>query len=212
MKETPIPFSSEMVKAILEGRKTQTRRAIKLQPPEMILNSTMLAKDAASSSGYSFISDEYGEIPLKCPYGQAADRLWVRETWGIYSGGKDGDLIPGTIPGSSLVYRATDDMGGLKGWKSPRFMPRWASRITLEILNVRVERLQEISPNKHSITNLRAEGLPKHAFGIDYTTALERYCLLEDFKELWNSFYTKKPEYRWEANPWVWVLEFKKSK
>ena len=180
MKERPIPFNSEMVRAILDGRKTMTRRLIKPQ----------------SVSGIVF-KDELVE---KCRYGQPGDRLWVRETWGIYSGGEDGDLIPGTIPSSSLVYRATDDMGDLKGWKPSLFMPRWASRITLEIVDVRVERLQDIRESQARKEGFIVDDPDKGLWAID------------QFVINWQILYTKKPEYQWQANPWCWCISFRRIK
>jgi len=95
-------------------------------------------------------------------------------------------------------------------WRPSIFMPRWASRIDLEITGIRVERLQEISPHKLATTNLEREGLRyKGRFGIDFSTQLERYVLLNEFIELWDSINGKK--YPWDSNPWVWVISFKKE-
>ena len=188
MKERPIIFSSEMVKAILDGRKTQTRRPCKFQDAE----NYYINHSTGAWQCHTIFDDKLYQV--KCPYA-IGNRLWVRETWGIYSGGEDGDLIPGTIPSSSLVYRATDDMGDLKGWKPSLFMPRWASRITLEIVDVKVERLRDMS--EHDAI--------KQSF-----SPQENSLALAYFIQYWNSLYTKKPEYQWEANPWAWVIEFRK--
>ncbi len=196
MKERPILMNTEMVKAILEKRKTQTRRPIRWPKIFWVADTAPDTKpywrfEEASGSGPFIPSDWIGYSP----YGQPGGKLWVRETWGIYSGGTDGDLIPGTIPGSSLVYRATDDMGELKGWKPSLFMPRWASRITLETVHVKVERLQDITGEDCIKEGM--DGKLRQDYGLRYA-----------FGSGWNSLYTKKPEYQWEQNPWVWVIEF----
>ena len=203
MKERPIIFNTEMVKAILDGRKTQTRRVVKPQPLYTILNPIMLAKDAASPSGFSFISDEIDDIRLKCPYGVHSDRLWVRETWALI----DNREFGGT---SHLEYKAyTGDPypGGwppeeAKGnpdapkWKPSIFIPKKYARIWLEIKNIRVERLQDIS-----VKDLYAEGYPRP--DSQYWDAARKW-----FHALWQSINGKK--YPWESNPWVWVVEFRK--
>ena len=183
-----------MVKAILDGRKTQTRRPCKFQDAD----NYYINHSTGTWQCHTIFDDKLYQV--KCPYA-IGDRLWVRETWGIYSGGEDGDLIPGTIPSSSLVYRATDDMGDLKGWKPSLFMPRWASRITLEIVDVKVERLQDI----------RAwEDVLKEGIQLDwYEHDGNEIELIDEFHKYWDSLYTKKPEYQWQANPWVWVIEFR---
>ena len=140
MKERPMIFSGEMVEAILGGRKTMTRRPIKKHP--------------LIEAGFvdEFIKSHDNNVKDDCPYGQPGDKLWVKETWGIYSTGEDGDLVKykvtrqnDIIPGHCIVFKASDSFGDLKGWRSPRFMPKWVSRITLEIVKIRVERLQEIT-------------------------------------------------------------------
>jgi hypothetical protein len=173
MKERPIIFSGEMVRAILEGRKTQTRRVIKPQPSN-------IRKSPFSKSG---LEDIHGwEIKLK--YGQPGDRLWVRERWWM-----DEDDQP------AIFYASTDKWSDIP-MKSPIFMPRWASRITLEIVSVRVEKLQNISDD-----DAIQEGVDRKITSI-FGYATERY------RKLWN-YLNAKRGYSWASNPWVWVIEFK---
>ena len=261
MKEHPIIFSTPMVKAILDDRKTQTRRVIKPQPDLGLdpfdsysrinigrYHPTMVDKDGQEYPGdeiFGAYTDD-GEWGWKCPYGQVGDRLYVKETWRIvgwwegqpyYLEYKDGTRMD--EPGDSSEYdeekyityaqQCDDDCikAGIKAqedgtfiffesepvptrWRPSIFMPRWASRIDLEITGIRVERLQEISPHKLATTNLEREGLRyKGRFGIDFSTQLERYVLLNEFIELWDSINGKK--YPWDSNPWVWVISFKKE-
>lgn len=124
-------------------------------------------------------------FPWKCPYGEKGDGLWVRETWGPYEGG--------------VIYRCDESPnckpdGG--AWKPSIFMPRWASRITLEITDVRLERLQEISE-----LDARSEGVNPYSC----ETALEQ------FPKLWDSINAKRG-YRWETNPWCWCISFNRVK
>ena len=171
MKERPMLFSGPMVRAILDGRKTQTRRIIKPQPkfvPRWL--------------------DEGHWYGLRCPYGEPGDRLWVRETWAAPH--KYDALPPRLIPvGTNIHYRSTwEGPCGLR-WRPSIHMPRWASRVTLEITNIRAERLHKISEK-----DCEAEGIPMLQGGITI-----------GFLELWESI---NGPGSWKINPWVWVLEF----
>jgi hypothetical protein len=152
MKERPILFNSKMVNAILDGRKTQTRRLKGLNKPHK------------SKPDIVHKRDENGEWIqfLRCPYGQPGDRLWVRETWatpGNWDEIKPSELIE--YPGFNtdlIAYRATENYGDAYfKWRPSIHMPRWASRITLEITEVRVEQLQEISLEDCEKYNAAAE-------------------------------------------------------
>jgi hypothetical protein len=154
MKERPIIFSDAMVRAILDGTKTQTRRIVK---PPLEQNTPAVA----------------------CPYGKPGDWLWVRETWAEQAG--------------DVIYRATDTTER-KLWKPAIFMPRWASRITLEIESIRVERLQDCSR-----ADAMAEGYPAKNMA-DGPDPLEWYATL------WNNINGLGS---WDANPWVWVISFR---
>ncbi len=181
MKETGIIMSGDHPRKILDGTETMTRRVIKPQPPATLLNPTLLARDPASPSGYSFISDEYGEIQIKCPYGQVGDRLWVRETWMHRS-------IPSiTKPQSpdSIYYKATNpEVGEAFIWKPSIHMPRWASRITLEITEEKAARTQDLT-----LAEAIAEG----------------YSSIEEA----NKEFLKLAHLPEDANPWDWVIGFK---
>jgi len=173
-KEKPIIFSGEMIRAILGRKKTQTRRVIKPQP------------DRIWEDGHPYWNIGGLRIP-KCPYGQPEDRLWVRETYGK------------SLCGSN-IYKAdfNPDHPFMPKWKPSIFMSRIASRITLEIISVRVERLQEISQ-----MDIQAEGTPGlHPLGGAYPNQWR-----ERFQSLWNSINKKHP---WASNPWVWSIEFKR--
>ena len=155
MNERPIIFSGPMVRAILDGRKTQTRRVIKPQPPKQTEHF------APYCTGKRFPLAAYWKDgrgtwnstdPYKCPYGVPGDRLWVREMWAVeddYDAVRPRDLTPDdcTVFVKSLTpSNEPHDTLNIRGkWRSPRFMPQWASRLTIEITDLRVERVQEIT-------------------------------------------------------------------
>lgn len=199
MKDHPILFSGEMVRAILENRKTQTRRVVTPQPDEedsgldatcLWYAPTIIVKgmEEPGPEVFGFSSLERG---WKCPYGAPGDRLWVRETWG-YACGVHGK--PPECDQSCIGYRADNDNIDEKNWRPSIFMPRWASRIVLEIVKVRVERLQVISHE-----DVIAEGGP---FG--YSGSSD-----EDYFYVWDQINGKRGFYAY-TNPWVWVIEFRK--
>lgn len=217
MKERPILFSGPMVRAILEGRKTQTRRIVKPQPPTRY---TKLFYDPAwfwspTTSGSGGEQQDLRLIP-KSPYGVPGDRLWVRETWSPRN-----DLEPEASDERKrhyCCYKAdggdlSDEWHPHDKWKPSIHMPRWASRITLEVKRVRVERLQDISaenaidegamtlPNRPTYEAecraVREAGIAKPPLGDGP---------LERFARLWDEI---NGAGSWAANPWVWVVEFK---
>jgi len=147
VKERPILFSAPMVRALLVGTKTQTRRIVKPQP-----TSSSLTKREHPTGVTYWTSSDFSEV-WECPYGRPGDRLWVKETFQNGLPLPDGSNIP--------HYRADRDQAQLDAysgtWRPSIFMPRWASRITLEIVRVRVERLQEISAE-----DAIAEGIEPH--------------------------------------------------
>jgi hypothetical protein len=184
VREKPILFSGPMVKAILEGRKTQTRRVIKPQPDYFEVMGQPISWDKGA---------------LNPPYGKIGDRLWVRETFANLP-----YLHP--LPHHKISYRADGEiqMFGSEKWKPSIFMPRWASRITLEVTGVRVERLQDISEE-----DAIAEGAPVEDFYGEW--------LVPDpmpqkpsqwYRDLWDKINAKKCP--WSSNPWVWVISFKR--
>ena len=179
-KEHPILFSAPMVRALLNGSKTQTRRVVK-PTPEWI--------------GQSGVLSYRGRVGLPhalSPYGQPGDRLWVRETWMDLRG------VEGALGGA--MYRATFGNAPEGGkWRPSIHMPRWASRITLEITSVRVERLQDISEADALEEGITYNDLPNN--GLAPRRARTWYC------SLWEQI---NGPGSWDANPWVWVIEFKR--
>ena len=189
-KERPILFNGEMIRAILEGRKTQTRRVIKPQP-DFYVESCYPAGTENPPIWWDFWGEDINKR-IKCPY-VSSNRLWVRETWYRQFGG------------SEIVYRA-DGEQGIHKWDSPLFMLRKFSRITLEITGVRVERVQDISE----------DDCDKEIFGGDFPhNVIPDYgfhggmSIQECFAVIWD-FLNAKRGYGWNVNPWVWVIEFKR--
>lgn len=216
MKERPILFNGEMVRAILEGRKTQTRRVVKPQPdlPRKHRWSWTLEKDRLTWGRAPWPKSDpinhFVEGEAKCPYGQPGDRLWVRETWQTQElpDGLDGVLYKASL-NTANEFRPIENTqeAGYKWleahrrdqhWRPSIHMPRWASRITLDITDVRVERVQEISDE-----GLFAEGWDGPGRAMDVPDVANW------FTYLWNSI-NEKRGFGWTTNPWVWVIEFKK--
>lgn len=215
MKERGILFSGSMARALLNDSKTMTRRACVDQTAKSYAWATQIpviptrkhgvyvgwVKDC----GHSFL------LPTKCPYGAIGDRLWVRETFYVNHVDYDTGPLPKQQPpdvgpelATNITYRADgefrdqfEDVEGSPRWRSPRFMPRWASRITLEITGVRVERLQEISE-----ADAMAEGVEwrDHA-GLSKKTARKLYMAL------WDQI---NGDGEWALNKWVWVISFRR--
>ncbi|TCK39684.1 hypothetical protein B0G84_5024 [Paraburkholderia sp. BL8N3] len=210
MKERPILFSGPMVRALLDGSKTQTRRVLKNQPPEDVSPITVAHYEPTvinwrgEEEPGSVIFGAYsadGEWGSKCPYGEPGDRLWVRETFAhMYRG----NAAPEMRRDDDVVYCAdgfTPDEYVYGSWKPSIHMPRWASRITLEVTRVRVERLQDISD-----ADAEAEGID---FLRRVPDADETLAPRQLFMCLWDSI-NESRGLGWNANPWVWVVEFKK--
>ena len=198
MKERPILFSAPMVRALLAGTKTQTRRIFK--PDRMTWDANGRYTTYAMRGGELSTT---GSGPFKpsswlhyCPYGQPGDRLWVRETFARI----DGQTRPWIETDYQATYthgdRLGDTLGIKKRWTPSIHMPRHASRITLEVTGVRVERLQDISE-----ADAIAEGVRNslHLPGGRFAR--------ENFEHLW---WTVNGDGSWESNPWVWVIEFKR--
>lgn len=231
MKEHGIIFNTEMVRAILDGRKTQTRRIVKNIPTTHDFHGWITSSTCAKDEGKACWALKSKSALLKrpirfnCPLGKIGDHLWVRETWQgpLVDYAQADKLFKDPEPYQKIencVYRAdgiatpeyTDCDDNLRqGWRPSSNMPRWASRITLEITNVRVERLQDIS-EKDAI----AEGVAAGRYGNEgnwqkgfylpdsnqpYQTAKDAFCAL------WQSIYGVDSFYK---NPWVWVIEFKR--
>lgn len=211
-RERPILFSGPMVRAILAGKKTQTRRIINPQPvatpwgtsggitvaPALLWDERgAYARAAESIPATDRLPGPYGvnligsESRL-CPYGKPGDRLWVRETWQMNE------------PPSGAIYRADDITGHIDGgWRPSIFMPRWASRLILEVTGVRVERLQEITEK-----DILAEGvtvdLAAKMTGVPWSSLPTMH---HAWAAGWDLINDKRAP--WASNPWVWVIEFR---
>lgn len=189
VKERPILFSGPMVRALLDGRKTQTRRVVKVQPIKIERHESF---QRAGTVAMHF----FGEMRhVACPYGSVGGRLWVRESWALVnaigSPAKHGDY-PHT-----MLYRATCAVPGQYKWHPSIHMHRAASRITLEITDVRVERLNEISEK-----DCEAEGptrVDAGQFGMETWKSA--------YRNLWIDI---NGHGSWEQNPWVWAITFKR--
>ncbi|EPO5228054.1 hypothetical protein ACUBYH_003865 [Enterobacter hormaechei] len=194
MKERGMIFNGEMVRAILDGRKTQTRRIVKVQPdtPEFGLRRIIESSIANEIGMYFWSQEDARGIKARskqfyCPYGDVGDRIWVRETFSPVPDHEE-------PAGCSAILYAADGNGPYGKWVPSIHMPRWASRITLEITGVRVERLNSISDSDASKE------------GCCIADMESGDCLSDVFARLWTSIYGDES---WKVNPWVWVIEFK---
>jgi hypothetical protein len=210
VKERPILFSGAMVRAILDGKKTQTRRVLKPQAPPIPMKAPFpTIPGAVYTAGWFEVEPAPQYVIDKCPYGKPGDRLWVRETHAFVTCEQD---RPGAFYGPDRDIRSdygdwfytnfAADPGDIT-WDPPRFrpsihMPRWACRIRLEVVSVRVERLNEINED-----GAQAEGLNGWIQAEHSLTAKRR------FMKLWDGINAKRG-HGWESNPWVWVIEFKR--
>lgn len=200
MKFIQILFSTPMVQAINEDRKTMTRRVVKHQPPN---DFEYLGTDTDRASGEPIFyacweGDKYHNV--KCPYGRVGDVLWVRETF---------RSIEQETGGERYEYKATEKINLSDKWKPSLFMPKAACRTFLQIINIRVERLQDIS-HQDAIAEGVERQVPnkfKNYLGKNYCEGIKLNFPTESFQTLWQSINGKDS---WEANPFVWVVEFKR--
>jgi hypothetical protein len=237
MTERPIPFRDWEVRAILKGRKTQTRRVIKPQPAPFVQSTpdrhpttrtdpyidaycgerkTPENPRGMSRDWHWWTADNrLGRLVARCPYGAPGDTLWVRETWGAVS--PTDEPVPLALGQCEIEYRADLPPGCTDGpgewpadernsdapkWRPSIHMPRWASRITLRITDVRVERLQDVS-RQDCVAEGCAGGhgsIPGYPY-----SATPR----EHFHHIWTSIHAPGA---WDANPWVWVISFERVK
>ncbi|HBW4479493.1 TPA: hypothetical protein ME536_004655 [Klebsiella pneumoniae] len=212
MKERGMIFNSEMVRAILDGRKTQTRRIMKVQPESNQLGLLLITDSTKHSDigkyhwAESNATGNHVRSKLfSCPFGAVGDRIWVRETWSSdfanyypndrvwYAADNNRRLDIEVVDGVRGIYSPESDVHVPFRWQPSIHMPRWASRILLEITGVRVERLRSMSQD-----DARAEGVIAASGPMEAGLA---------FRELWDSIYGEES---WKANPWVWVIEFKR--
>jgi hypothetical protein len=207
MSEKPILFSTPMVQAILEGRKTMTRRVIK---EEIIQNADLPGRIYIDRRGVAKIGESIDIAPYKI-----GDLLWVRESFQAFPHMKE--LSPWSLEKNGFVtigefdycYKADDDNSENK-WRPSIFMPREASRILLEVKGVRIEQIQDISNE-----DAKAEGVGEHTIFNDVdgyeNIAVGITTPKQEFRELWDHLNAKRG-YSWESNPWVFVYEFMRVK
>ncbi len=191
MKEHPILMQTDMVKAILDGRKTQTRRIIKPQPPYFNSTPNLICNDVWMSHDRQGVGTNH-----RCPYGQVSDRLWVRETHYLHLLEVNGDC-------GAVFYKAQSPNLKVK-WRPSIHMFRKDSRITLEITEVRVERVQEITA--YDAQQEGASFIPPHQPSKRYPVTFDE-TIINGFHILWDSINAKRGS--WADNPWVWVVSFK---
>lgn len=231
-KEHPILFSAPMVQAILEGRKTMTRRIIK-QAKGWDEN-WQVRRALETPASYTMRKGTQYSLPyFKCPYGTIGHVIWVRETWTNYLG-----LVGGESQGQPIGYAYRADNKVLKEpngypytpkWKPSIFMPRAASRILLKITGIKVERVQDISEediisegirypvnNGHPLFKLGEENSALHfmpdGFSLNHKESIpitEKDLMFAHWAELWCEINGRES---WNKNPWVWVIQFEKSK
>jgi hypothetical protein len=214
MKERPILFSAPMVRAILDGKKTQTRRLVK--NPELLSDICGGGVEPVVWWPLTAVGEQ-----APCPYGVPGDQLWVRETHAQFAVGNRTGLAP-----QCVAYRSTCDDDGafdyvnngdevmrikVTKWTPAIHMPRWASRIQLEVTGVRVERLCDIT-----IENVLAEGVEvSYPCDCDVCLRASNLCpatasaTIMEFASLWDSINGKRAS--WESNPWVWAVEFRRA-
>jgi hypothetical protein len=198
VREHGILFQDDMVRAILDGRKTMTRRVVKPQP----YWNDIFKCWSWYPNKQTWLKIGAEQVNLYCPYGQAGDRLWVRETFTPHlCCGMDSEEIHYRADGESCPV----DGRTIKRWYPSIHMPRWASRITLEVIGVKVERVQDISEE-----DAKAEGIccSDCVPGVPAPD----YCGCRSlFANLWDSINAKRG-YGWAVNPWVWSISFRRVK
>lgn len=192
MKERPMLFSAPMVRAILKGQKTQTRRAMKPKNGQYIPPSK-----SADGPGWE-------QMLRSCPYGQPGDRIYVREAFNHFERNEN------FKEGCECFYRADGECVALQPWRPAIHMPKWAARITMEVTSVRVERLNDISE-----ADCWAEGIEEVMHDFDDASqcdmAKRLCCSTEDAKPLYAQLWEQiNGPGSWDTNPWVWAVSFKR--
>ncbi|STV03750.1 morphogenetic protein [Klebsiella pneumoniae] len=227
MTERGMIFNAEMVRALLDGRKTQTRRIMKVQPESNQLGLLLITDSTKHSDigkyhwAESNATGNHVRSKLfSCPFGAVGDRIWVRETWSSdfanyypndrvwYAADNNRRLDIEVVDGVRGIYSPESDVHVPFRWQPSIHMPRWASRILLEITNVRVERLNAISEEDATAEGVPPAGslLPDYP-GTFLTPKGDFATAKVAFQRLWESIYGEES---WKANSWVWVISFKR--
>ncbi len=216
-RERPIIFSGAMILKTREGKKNQTRRVVKAQPgvgvrpyqtPDGLWNWVMIASGVGVA------------VQFRCPYGVVGDRLWARETWcSAYAGSSSGTLF--AADWAYVPSKRTHEKGphfcadyddaiqrGLVRWRPSIYLPRWASRDTFEITNVRLERLQDITEEDAKAEGVTTAPQPGKLNGEPAT--LHPITHRQAFLWLWDTINGKRPGCAWADNPWVWVISYRR--
>ena len=204
MKTHPILFSASMVRALLEGRKTQTRRAIKPQPEYRFENDPLgeVAWKGMCIDTVGTITTGNDGLAQYNPFGQPGDLLWVRETFCIYPmAGNDGAAGPICRADSIISDESLKSIG--RKWTPSIFMRREHSRLTLKITDVRIERLQDISEDDARAEGVNADEDPRWQPSYSDPDSGGDPSHRLSYEYLWNSI-----NGNWNDNPWVWVVEF----
>ena len=186
----PIVFNAEMVRAILDERKTQTRRLVKSYYNVDLKRVLDPSKDGTFD--FVFNNKEESSHLVKCPFGQPGDFLWVKETFARYP--------QFTYKADRYEFKDSNGKVWIPKWTPSIHMPRHLSRILLQVINIRVERVQDISEE-----DVKAEGVKPT---INSSRCLDKYK--SSFESLWDSI--NKEGSKWDDNPWVWVIEFNQYK
>lgn len=227
MKERPILFSAPMVRALLNCTKSQTRRVVKLQKEPTTYpqtNGVQFVQIGGKQYWWNSQPDHPAHVTKACPYGQPGDRLWVRETWqgplmdldtmeNEYRASPDDFHKPEycvyAADGGPAPEFITLDDGLVCRWRPSIHMPRWASRINLEITGVRVEKLQDISEADSVSEGCQAiQGCEWRTFEeADAGIPMHKHTAIDAYSALWDAI---NGPGSWDANPWVWVVEFKR--
>lgn len=231
MKERGMIFNGEMVRAILDGRKTQTRRPIKWKQTRF---TEIGEREDGSHWPWSEDAEHACDFWHPCPFGAVGDRIWVRETWSSdfanyypndrvwYAADNNRRLDIEVVDGVRGIYSPESEVHVPFRWRPSIHMPRWASRILLEITDVRVERLNAISEEDAQREGVHTEVWDQTVVARNYADSDEFFQFWSEdmpyyvemnqlyrssFRSLWDSIYGEES---WKANGWVWVIEFKR--
>lgn len=217
MKARPILFSGPMIQALLDGRKTQTRRVVKPQPPVTVERCANFALMPPREDGTTHVAQWMpGMLPLpRCPYGKPGDLLWVRETFSYLESFQFFNTdVPEHIPDAWYWADGSPEWGDWTRPKPSIHMPRWASRLTLRLTGVRAERLQDTSDEDAVAEGIEGAEIYGGRYWRDYSLSdADAQCspMLEDprdsLRTLWDSINAQRG-CGWGVNPWVWVLSF----